>query len=246
MNLHAILPIVLTYFGLSTVELVPENIFSHNELPYRYRSMESIAHAPNLSGSGRFTTAQLQNVRDLHPGQKVWVLDLRRESHYFSQNGNPYSFYGGHNDDNADIPLHATEYTEQTKNPDPVRFQYERDVIQALDMKYLRLPITDHTSPTENWLPDFLGEMLRIPKEDWIHVHCRGGVGRTTTVMMLIDMLKNRHLYTFDEYIERQIENGGKNLKDLPSRDHWKYKHHVKRLEFLRHFYEDELYGYRT
>ena len=225
------------------MQLVPENIINNmSSLPFRYRSMEELQHAPNLSGSGRFTVKQITKVRDLHPDKQVWVIDLRRESHYISKNGNPYSFYGGRNDDNADKPWNTAEYYEQQKNPDPDHYRYERDAIQSLGMKYLRLPITDHIEPPEGWMSRFLGEMSRIPKGDWIHVHCRGGVGRTTTVMTMIDMYRNRHFYTFEEYLDRQVENGGKDLRALPDKTHWKYNHHVKRLEYIRQFYQEHLY----
>ena len=63
---------------------------------------------------------------------------------------------------------------------------------------YLRIPVTDHCAPTEA----ALGKLRDLRKEatpskgvapswpsPWVHFHCHGGDGRTTTFLALYDML---------------------------------------------------------
>jgi hypothetical protein len=56
---------------------------------------------------------------------------------------------------------------------------------------YVRIPVTDHCGPSESALA---GLRARIPvstspADAWVHFHCHGGDGRTTTFLALYDML---------------------------------------------------------
>ena len=58
-------------------------------------------------------------------------------------------------------------------------------------LKYHRIPVTDHCAPGDA----ALGELRRLREEarkeprSWVHFHCHGGDGRTTTFLALYDML---------------------------------------------------------
>lgn len=54
---------------------------------------------------------------------------------------------------------------------------------------YERIPVTDHCMPTPDAVNTFLDLILSLkPEQTWIHFHCHGGDGRTTTFMAMYDM----------------------------------------------------------
>jgi hypothetical protein len=89
---------------------------------------------------------------------------------------------------------------------------------------YYRVPIQDHCIPDAQSF-DMLKKIIANHQHDWIHLHCKGGVGRTSLVLMIIDILRHKKAFTFNEYVQRQIKRGGANL--------WKHKYRT-RLEKIR------------
>lgn len=56
-------------------------------------------------------------------------------------------------------------------------------------IEYRRVPVTDHCAPSERAL-EYLVDLHRAFGRDWwVHFHCHGGDGRTTTFLALWDML---------------------------------------------------------
>jgi len=58
-------------------------------------------------------------------------------------------------------------------------------------VEYHRIPVTDHCAPSDaalNELRKLRDKASRDPKS-WVHFHCHGGDGRTTTFLALYDML---------------------------------------------------------
>ena len=63
-------------------------------------------------------------------------------------------------------------------------------VIGNCTVHYLRIPVTDHCAPSDVALAEF-GKLATSsePKSSWLHFHCHGGDGRTTTFLALYDMV---------------------------------------------------------
>lgn len=114
----------------------------------------------------------------------------------------------------------------------------ERQLVQNSGVHYLRLSITDHKRPTDEQVDAFLTLIKAIPHDAWIHFHCRGGVGRTSTLVLILDMIKNKGKFSMDNFIEKQKEQGGaKSLfKMNPAKKH-KLGDAIIRKEFLINFY---------
>src|SRR5262249_320118 len=72
-------------------------------------------------------------------------------------------------------------------------------------------PVTDHFPPFQ-MLEPFITLFTQIdPAKDWVHFHCHGGDGRTTTFLALYDMAYWATVYRltdfpkqFDKFAERQ------------------------------------------
>ena len=71
-----------------------------------------------------------------------------------------------------------------------------------------------------------------MPKDSWLHFHCKEGIGRTTTFMIMYDIMKNYNNATLDEIIYRQLVLFGlteKNFNSFLSKE---------RLDFFTKFYQ--------
>jgi hypothetical protein len=57
----------------------------------------------------------------------------------------------------------------------------EREILEAMGLKYLRFPTTDHVRPSDAEVDQFVRIAAKLTRDTWLHFHCRGGDGRTTT-----------------------------------------------------------------
>ncbi len=219
----------------------------------------------NLSGSGQFSPSELTAILEILKTHQVLILDLREECHGFV-NETAVSWYDKENAENRGYPLekilsienarlahltsrqsatfyHILEKEEgiiQKIMPLPmfVKKAYsEEKLCQKYRISYMRLPITDHGHMKEADIAQFL-HLLDTTAETHIHVHCRGGKGRTALIFALYDMYFNAKKFSFDELIERQKHITRYNLLGQLDQSHWKYRVRKSRGEFLKQFYQ--------
>ena len=134
-------------------------------------------------------------------------------------------------------------------NPNPIKVLSENTVLYTeeewcarMGLRYYRLAIPDHMRPPDGVIEEF----IRIFKKEsslarrnrakapWFHLHCKGGKGRTSTFLAMLDILSNPEL-SFDQIVARQEHF---NLKDTEKKGQsWKAEFAKDRLDFLRHFY---------
>lgn len=71
--------------------------------------------------------------------------------------------------------------------------QTEAQLLAAIGMgeklKYVRVPVTDHCAPDWDSLKIFFDALHDMPAPAWVHFHCHGGDGRTTSFMAIYDMI---------------------------------------------------------
>ena len=92
----------------------------------------------------------------------------------------------------------------------------EAELCKNYGVQYWRMPLTDHYPPEKAAIREFIKFVSSLPKDTWIHIHCRGGEGRTTTFLSILEMMrfKNHSLY---DVLTRQHRIGGKDLLKMPS-----------------------------
>lgn len=114
----------------------------------------------------------------------------------------------------------------------------EEALVKNFQVHYFRIPVPDHRKPTAENVDRFLDFIKTLPEDRWIHFHCAGGSGRTTSFMVMYDMIKNAKELSFEEIMERHKALGGKDLfSDLLPDTYWKTIHHHERHQFLKDFY---------
>ncbi|MBO0694928.1 MAG: protein tyrosine phosphatase, partial [Verrucomicrobia bacterium] len=73
----------------------------------------------------------------------------------------------------------------------------------------------------------------------WAHFHCEAGLGRTTTFMVLYDMLRNATRVSLEDIVRRQAILGyGYDVLQPPEAGNWKAPYMTERAEFIRVFYD--------
>lgn len=220
-----------------------------------------------ISGSGQFTENNILAAAKAMQG-KIWIIDLRRESHGFI-NGKPVSWYFTENKSNVGLSTHQIMDKEagmlqrlKKYNPIPVKIiekksrgkiietstvdiipeliETEEALSKRLGFNYLRFPVSDHHRPEDSIVDAFVEFIKTDPKDAWFHFHCRGGKGRTTTFMTMYDMLMNAKMLSANEIIIRQRQLGGSNLIKVSdnTEDQWKRNAQIARKAFIESFYE--------
>ncbi|MBU2517174.1 MAG: hypothetical protein KKB57_06315 [Proteobacteria bacterium] len=219
-----------------------------------------------ISGSSQFSLAQLEVMRSKLP-PPLTVVDLRQESHGFV-NGLPVSWYGPRNWANQGRNLAQVTADEQARlaalaaqpqvvlaakvkkdaqglislsTPMMVKPKETVAEAQALARRgvgYLRLPLRDHLRPTDAQVDRFLVFYRGLDRGVWLHFHCHAGKGRTTTFMLMVDILRNGGRVGLVNLARRQGLIGGSFLLGHPPQEAgFKREVYLERAEFLRRFY---------
>jgi Inositol hexakisphosphate len=217
------------------------------------------------SGSGEFTPEGLKLVLTRTRGP-VTVFDLRQETHIFV-NDLPVSWYASRDWSNvgrsqSDIeaneaarvaslkpgskigvrPGHAVKHGNANSVPPQQvtveRASVERDVVQPAGANYVRITVTDHTRPLDDEVDRFILAVRALPENAWAHFHCEAGLGRTTTFMVLYDMLRNANRVSLEDIVHRQkILSKGYDVLQPDEPGNWKTPYATQRAEFIRAFY---------
>jgi hypothetical protein len=220
----------------------------------------------HASGSGEFTADNLKLLLARMHGP-VTIFDLRQETHIFV-NGLPVSWYATRDWANVGRSQTEIEETEaawaqslgpgseiavrpghpvKKGNADSVVPQQvivkeasiERDLASGAGTGYVRIAVTDHTRPLDEAVDRFIVAVRALPDDAWAHFHCEAGLGRTTTFMVLYDMLRNAARVSLEDIVHRQKLLGSDyDVLHPAGSANWKAPYMEDRIAFIRAFYD--------
>ena len=218
------------------------------------------------SGSGEFTPEGLKLVMAQTRGP-VTVFDLRQETHIFV-NDLPVSWYASRDWANvgrsqsaivageaarvqslkpgseiAVRPGHPVKHgSANSVTPEQVtveRASTEQDIVEGADAHYVRITATDHARPLDDEVDRFVLAVRELREDGWAHFHCEAGLGRTTTFMVLYDMLRNANRVSLEDIVFRQkILSHGYDVLQPDEPGSWKAPYAADRAAFVRAFYD--------
>jgi protein-tyrosine phosphatase len=246
-------------------ETAPQNFRTTSDAvpPVAGEAAPALAGLSDLhaSGSAQFTPSGLGAIVARVRGP-LTVFDLRQESHGFI-GAEPVTWYAehdwvsvgsSHGDALADearrladlrarpTALVAAKDDERGTSPAPIAVTAvlsEAEVVEALGARYVRLTVTDHLRPSDAEVDRFIAAVRALPAGAWAHFHCRAGKGRTTTFMVLYDMLRNARRVTLDDIVLRVGRLSAEyDVLHVPAADDWKQVYQSERAAFVRAFYE--------
>jgi protein-tyrosine phosphatase len=220
----------------------------------------------HASGSGEFTADGLKLLLARTRGPMT-IFDLRQETHIFV-NGLPVSWYATRDWVNVGLSQSAIEAAEASKvqlfNPGSEivvrpgeavkkgsassaipqdvtveRACTEQEVVGAASGNYVRITVTDHARPLDDEVDRFVLAVRALPENVWAHFHCEAGLGRTTTFLVLYDMLRNASRVSLEDIVRRQkILSRGYDVLQPAQPGNWKAPYMADRAAFVREFYD--------
>jgi Inositol hexakisphosphate len=220
----------------------------------------------HASGSGEFSADNLKRLLARMQGP-VTIFDLRQETHIFV-NGLPVSWYASRDWANVgrsqtEIEKAEAEWVQSldlgseiaVRPGHPIKHgnaesvvpqqvtvkeaSTERDLVSAARTGYVRVAVTDHTRPPDEAVDRFIVAVRALPENAWAHFHCEAGLGRTTTFMVLYDMLRNASRVSLEDIVRRQaILSHGYDVLQPAAPGNWKAPYMAERAEFVQAFYE--------
>lgn len=192
------------------------------------------------------------------PRAPIYDVDLRQESHGFAD-GMPVSWFEERNQANegkspdevladetarlSGLAGEETTFAPEEKNDrkrfdavtcTPADVKTEKETVEALGFRYARFYVTDRNKPDAETVEAFLAFVESLPRDAWVHFHCHAGHGRTTSFLVMYDMIRNPEVPAA-EIIERQYLIGGSDLTALKKAE-WKNERIVERLDMLYEF----------
>lgn len=175
----------------------------------------------NISGSGQFSKPGIKTIKEYIGGNYTIIdIDLRQEPHGFINEDpvnwpkekipNDYTLTQITEIENNKlyaIPLNnpITYANVACKTIIPKSVEPESKFAEDNLFKYVRFPVTDGEIPVESIVNDFINFANNRPENSWFHFHCKEGIGRTTTFMIMYDIMKNKNLVSLQDIIDRQI-----------------------------------------
>ncbi|MGH7982761.1 MAG: fused DSP-PTPase phosphatase/NAD kinase-like protein [Candidatus Udaeobacter sp.] len=262
-------PVAIWDIDLKLANALPRNFRTTDEpLKGAKRETPATTGLSDLraSGSGEFTPEGLKLVLARTRGP-VTVFDLRQETHIFV-NDLPVSWYASRDWANVGRSQSAIEADETTRvqslkpgteigirtgeavkkgNAASATLQRvtvasagtERDVVGGAGAGYVRIAVTDHARPLDDEVDRFVLAVRALPENAWAHFHCEAGRGRTTTFMVLYDMLRNANRVSLEDIVRRQkILGYDYDVLQLSEPGDWRAPYTKDRLAFVRAFYD--------
>ena len=225
---------VLGYDETSDIYTVLDNENS-NPLPDRFRKDASL----NISGSSQFTAAQVENIINNIDSNKLYIVDLRQESHGLLNENIAFMFWNPNvdlNDGLSSSEVLRVESKEISKIPissvmhiynkkldllKTVKVQSvlsEKNLVTSKNINYIRFAVKDNYIPSDDIVDEFVDFVKSESNSSHLHFHCEAGEGRTTTFMAMYQMMNNKDNLSLDEILQYQIKLGGISLIDIPIR----------------------------
>lgn len=204
----------------------------------------------NISGSQQFSENNLNLlIKEIGTSLPITVVDLRQESHGFI-NGLPVSWADSKNNANVgltreqvlldeanklksiklNVPI--TFYNKPKETIIPTKVQDEKRLVESNDLSYNRITVRDGGIPSDDMVDYFVESVKAQPKNSWLHFHCKHGIGRTDTFMIMYDMMKNYREIGDDDIIKRQVALANFDESTVKS------FYNNERISFLKKFYE--------
>lgn len=227
--------------------------------------------ALRISGSAQMSAGELQvlaaQLLSAAGGAPVYLVDLRQETHGFAD-GQAISFYGKRNWGNIgkhtkdiiaeeaetfqnmqgeNIDIFTLDADKNPQQPPAFAFQAEQTMTEAqaaasVGLNYFRLTSTDHIWTDDESIDRFIAFYKSLPENAWLHFHCEAGHGRTTTYMILYDILKNAGQVSLEDIAARQYLLGGTDvLQQYTSagrKINWRLVFETERADKIRLFYQ--------
>jgi len=104
---------------------------------------------------------------------------------------------------------------------------------------YKRVNIGSSFIETDENIDQIIDFYDTLPPEAWLHFHCAHGKGRTSILLVMLDIMKNAPVVSLQDIVERQILLGSENLLNTEAWKNGTYNEQKlkARKKFVENFY---------
>jgi len=182
-----------------------------------------------VSGSGELREIALQagmKETGVQPND-IYVIDLSGDAQLYTD-GRPFGWFNWISGEKGIEAAYSNSLTPNAiKNnyiwmmrrlvyPDPstTRLETEQQLVERLGYHYQKFAVNrKHIYPPET-IDQFLNFVNELPEGAWLHFHCYAGCSRTTSMMIIYDIIRNGDKLSLDTIMERHWALGGSNMND--------------------------------
>lgn len=231
------------------------------QMPRSFRVIDDLRASASAQPSLAAFKTVFDTIHELDPDAKFFMVDLRQETHGFA-NGLPVSLHVKHNAINAGKTSAEVQQIErdelnnlrgvettfipmgkadtQTLKPltiIPRVTLTERDAAERAGFSYVRFAAADMQFPAPDVVDDFISFVAALPDNAWLHFHCQAGHGRTTTFLVMYELLRNPDA-ELEEICLRQKNLGGSDILATSDGKDWNARMTNDRAKKIRLFSE--------
>lgn len=211
-----------------------------------------------ISGSGVIHERALLNglkEAGVKPSD-VYVLDLSGDATLYTD-GRPFRWFNWVSTENGIEGKYAKKWTPIAlkddykwfvrrlvyPHPSQTRIETEQQVVERQGFRYVQFMVNRKQIYPPETVDRFINFVHELPEGAWLHFHCDGGCSRTTSMMIMYDILKNGDKVPLNDIIERQWALGGTNINDTRP---WIWSSWKKDLLEMRKAMIEDFYRYRN
>jgi hypothetical protein len=209
-------------------------------------SQPTLTHKPlTISGSSSYGLHQLQK-KLAQRDAPVYVVDLQEKANLFLAKL-PEHWYGYDKDGQKkswqERLHHYSRRVALTGKFSHYRsnFKAPEQLIKDQGFSYVSLLQTRKKVPDQAFIDDLIKFLKSLPNQAHLHIYCREGKGRTSIVMLMIDIWRTQAQVDLANLIESHHKAGSENLFDTTVWQKGSYTKEMleSRKTFILQFYQD-------
>lgn len=215
-------------------------------------NLDGLASLP-VSGSNRLLFDDLKAKLN-HIKGKIYIVDLTGGGQTYYKGEYPIDFFGldSKHPEWLKYKLRRWYFMGSMDATAEKDFWQEKDVVEKHGYSYVNLYQQRRETPGGQIVDHFIELVENLPQDGWLHLHCRGGKGRTTSFMVLFDILKNGRKVSLEDIVKRHHLLGGIDLFDTKVWKNGTYTESqlTRRRDFIMNFYryvnDSQGYGHQS
>jgi hypothetical protein len=104
---------------------------------------------------------------------------------------------------------------------------------------YINLNVGSRFIPSNEKIDEIIHILQGLPENTWVHFHCHHGKGRTSMMLVMLDIIKNAPTVSLQDIVKRQHLLGSENLLDTTvwARGSYTKEQLEQRRDFITQFY---------
>jgi hypothetical protein len=201
-----------------------------------------------LSGSSSYVIGQLYTK--FAPSQTpVYVVDLQEKSTDFIKSY-PQHWFGYDKGSVKNLWNRYKYYSRRLVltgklHHAPNDFMPAETLVTFQDLNYVSLLQTRKKVPDQAFIDQLISFMKSVPNQTHLHVYCREGKGRTSIVLLMMDILLTQGKIPLAQLIDRHHQVGSEDLLDTTIWENGTYTPEMLQMRkaFIERFYEDVRQG---